>query len=185
MLNQASIRTAVTPKITGLWNDYFDNLGFDVMLVPATPITARPIDAAEPYSEINGRLELTLQVYSRTAEVDCPSAVPGLSIPVGLASDGLPIGLQLHSRPGKSCKRSPPLFESMSNNSERAPVSSCAAALGKMAFFPSHARRGRDEGGTFSDMKDKHGCHNAHAMHILSYFILLPCTPAIQSASAH
>ena len=91
---------AVTPKISQLWNDYFDNLGFDVILVPTTPITARPIGAAEPYSEINGRLEPTLQVYARTAEIDCPSSVPGLSVPIGLAADGLPIGIQLHSRPG-------------------------------------------------------------------------------------
>jgi len=48
----------VTPKITQLWVDYFDNLGFDIILAPTTAITARPIDAAEPYSEINGRLEV-------------------------------------------------------------------------------------------------------------------------------
>lgn len=91
----------MTPKITQLWNDYFDNFGFDVMVVPTTPVTAREIDAAEPYSEVNGRLEATLSLYSRTAEVDCPSSVPGLSVPIGLAADGLPIGLQLHSRPGE------------------------------------------------------------------------------------
>ena len=93
---------AVTPKITQLWVDYFDNLDFDIILAPTSAITARPIDASEPYSEINSRLEENLHIYSRTAEIDCPSAVPGLSIPIGLASDGLPIGLQLHSRPGHS-----------------------------------------------------------------------------------
>ena len=53
---------AGTPKITQLWHDYFDNLGFDVMLAPSTPITARPINASEPYSEVNGRLEPTMVV---------------------------------------------------------------------------------------------------------------------------
>lgn len=52
-------------------------------------------------TEINNRLESNLQVYSRTSEIDCLSSVPGLSIPIGLASDSLPIGLQLHSRPGE------------------------------------------------------------------------------------
>lgn len=94
------IPRAVTPKITQLWSDYFDNLEFDIILAPTTAITTRPIDAAEPMTEINSRLESNLQIYSRTSEIDCPSAVPGLSIPIGLASDGLPIGLQLHSRPG-------------------------------------------------------------------------------------
>jgi hypothetical protein len=45
-------------------------------------------------------LQDNLMLYARTAEIDCPSAVPGLSIPIGLAADQLPIGLQLHSRPG-------------------------------------------------------------------------------------
>lgn len=40
------------------------------------------------------------QTYSRTAELDCPSEVPGLSLPIGLADNGMPIGLQLHTRPG-------------------------------------------------------------------------------------
>lgn len=76
------------------------------MVAPTSAITARPIDAAEPFTEINSRIENNLQIYSRTAEIDCPSAVPGLSIPIGLASDGLPIGLQLHSRPGIDCRYS-------------------------------------------------------------------------------
>lgn len=96
----------MTPKITQLWNDYFDNLGFDIIIAPTTAITARPIDASEPYTEINSRIEDSLHIYARTAEVDCPSSVPGLSIPIGLASDSLPIGLQLHSRPGKSQRQS-------------------------------------------------------------------------------
>lgn len=90
----------VTPKITQLWVDYFDNLGFDIIVAPTTAITARSIDASEPYTEINSRIEDNLMLYARTAEIDCPSAVPGLSIPIGLAADQLPIGLQLHSRPG-------------------------------------------------------------------------------------
>ena len=48
----------VTPKITQLWVDYFDNLGFDIILAPTSAITSRPIDAAEPYSEISGRVEV-------------------------------------------------------------------------------------------------------------------------------
>jgi hypothetical protein len=48
----------VTPKITQLWVDYFDNLDFDIIVAPTSAITARPIDAAEPYSEINSRVEV-------------------------------------------------------------------------------------------------------------------------------
>lgn len=85
-----------------MWNGYFTDLGFDVLLVPTTSITARPIDAAEPYSDINGRADITLVLNTRTAAIDCPLGVPGLSLPIGLASNGLPIGLQLQSRVGPS-----------------------------------------------------------------------------------
>ena len=45
---------------------------------------------------------ISVQIYARTAEMDCPSEVPGLSIPIGLATNDLPIGIQLHTRPGKT-----------------------------------------------------------------------------------
>lgn len=39
-------------------------------------------------------------VYCRTAAVDPIVRAPGLSIPIGLTTDGMPIGLQLQARPG-------------------------------------------------------------------------------------
>jgi len=55
---------AVIPKITQLWVDYFDNLGFDIIVAPTTAITARAIDASEPYSEINSRVEVGRELDS-------------------------------------------------------------------------------------------------------------------------
>lgn len=52
----------MTPKITQLWVDYFDNLGFDIIVAPTTAITARAIDASEPYSEINSRVEVGMSL---------------------------------------------------------------------------------------------------------------------------
>lgn len=46
--------------------------------------------------------EPTYDVYGRTVKIDCVLGVPGLSIPIGLASDGMPIGIMLHGRPGDS-----------------------------------------------------------------------------------
>ena len=34
--------------------------------------------------------------------IDCPLGVPGLSIPIGLASDSMPISIMLYGRPGAS-----------------------------------------------------------------------------------
>ncbi len=43
------------PDLKKLWQMYHDTYDVDVLLVPSTPITARPIDNVEPYVEINGR----------------------------------------------------------------------------------------------------------------------------------
>lgn len=43
-----------------------------------------------------------LQVYIRTTLIDCTIGVPGLSIPAGLAADGLPIGIMLQGKPGEA-----------------------------------------------------------------------------------
>ena len=46
--------------------------------------------------------EDNLDIYGRMNMIDCPLGVPGLSIPVGLAADSMPIGIMLYGRPGDS-----------------------------------------------------------------------------------
>ena len=75
----------VTPKITQLWIDYFDNFEFDIIVAPTTAITARPIDASEPYSEINSRLEVGIPRAGAKARFP---QVPGWCAAVGLAPSG-------------------------------------------------------------------------------------------------
>lgn len=43
------------PQLKALWQSYHDIYTVDTLLVPTTPITARPIDDVEPYVTINGR----------------------------------------------------------------------------------------------------------------------------------
>ncbi|CAL8463001.1 g2535 [Coccomyxa elongata] len=88
------------PQLKALWTQYHDTYQVDVLVVPSTPITARPIDDVEPYVNINGRMDDNLEIYGRTHMIDCPLGVPGLSIPIGLASDSMPIGIMLYGRPG-------------------------------------------------------------------------------------
>lgn len=42
-----------------------------------------------------------LSTYIRTTLIDCTIGVPGLSIPIGLAADSLPIGIMLQGKPGR------------------------------------------------------------------------------------
>ena len=41
-----------------------------------------------------------LNVYIRTTLIDCTINVPGLSMPIGLAKDNLPIGIMIQGKPG-------------------------------------------------------------------------------------
>ena len=46
---------AAVPKLKAIWASFHATYDVDVLVVPATPITARPIDDVEPYVAINGR----------------------------------------------------------------------------------------------------------------------------------
>ena len=59
------------PQLKAPWKSYHDIHDVDVLLVPNTPITARPIDDVEPYVSINGRKEhCLLHFYPFTRK--CP-----------------------------------------------------------------------------------------------------------------
>lgn len=42
-----------------------------------------------------------VQVLRRTAIIEATVGAPGLSIPIGLADNGMPVGIQIQSRPGQ------------------------------------------------------------------------------------
>ncbi len=53
--------------------------------------------------------EFNMDVIGRGHTLDCPLGIPALTLPIGLASDGLPIGIMLYARTGDplplpSCK---------------------------------------------------------------------------------
>jgi aspartyl-tRNA(Asn)/glutamyl-tRNA(Gln) amidotransferase subunit A len=70
----------------------------DALLAPATPYPAPPIDAQEVAVE-GGSLDVHSGSPSRLTVPVNLAGVPSLSFPVGLSSDGLPLGAQLIGRP--------------------------------------------------------------------------------------
>ncbi|NAZ38325.1 Asp-tRNA(Asn)/Glu-tRNA(Gln) amidotransferase subunit GatA [Rubellimicrobium sp. CFH 75288] len=67
--------------------------GVDAILTPATPSAAFPLGAAEAADPVKMYLN---DVFTVTVNL---AGLPGISVPVGLDRDGLPLGLQLIGRP--------------------------------------------------------------------------------------
>lgn len=44
-----------------------------------------------------------MDVIGRGHTLDCPLGIPALTLPIGLASDGMPIGIMLYARTGAIC----------------------------------------------------------------------------------
>ena len=64
------------------------------MLYPTTTLTARPIGEDETV-EINGQQLPTFSSYIRNGDPSSCADIPSLSIPAGLTTAGLPVGLSI------------------------------------------------------------------------------------------
>ena len=80
------------PQLQSMYQDYFAQNAVDAMLLPTTPLTARPIGQDESV-EINGHQMPTFPSYIRNGDASSVAGIPSLSIPAGLAANGLPVGL--------------------------------------------------------------------------------------------
>jgi amidase len=75
-----------------------DFSGFDAILTPTLALIPRPIgwyDAIDPERNFAQLVE-----YSPFTSYVNASGLPAVSLPVGMSSGGLPIGVQLIGRPG-------------------------------------------------------------------------------------
>lgn len=90
------------PALRQQYIDMYSNNTFDIMVMPTTPVTAPPIYSVEPYMLFNGQYVSNRVALRRTAIIEATVGAPGLSIPMGLADNGMPVGIQIQSRPGKA-----------------------------------------------------------------------------------
>jgi len=84
-----------------MYIEEYNNNTFDIMVMPTMPITAPPIYSVEPYMLFNGMYVSNGVALQRTTIIDSTVGANGLSIPMGLASDGMPNGIQIQSRLGE------------------------------------------------------------------------------------
>jgi len=93
---QAALATH-RPALQAVFRDYFQQHGVVAIVYPTTPLPARPIGEDETVS-LNGVAVPTFPTYIRNCDPGSNAGIPCLSIPVGMTSEGLPVGMELAGR---------------------------------------------------------------------------------------
>ena len=95
------------PQMQALYASYFADNALDAMMFPTTILPATTIDGVNGSStvSINGGAPVDeFGAYIRNTDPGSNAGIPGLSIPAGLTSGGLPVGLELDGPRGSDDK---------------------------------------------------------------------------------
>jgi mandelamide amidase len=87
------------PRLIEIFADGFARDRIDATIFPTTPLTARPVGEDETV-ELNGIRMPTFLSFIRNTDPASNAGIPGITLPVGLSSEGLPIGLALDGPAG-------------------------------------------------------------------------------------
>ncbi len=82
------------PQLQAAYQRTFDDHALDALVFPTTPLPARPIGQDQTV-ELNGRQVSTLLTYIRHTDPGSNAGIPGVSVPIGVTGEGLPVGLEL------------------------------------------------------------------------------------------
>jgi len=74
---------------------YFVNQNLDAIIFPTTILPARPIEGSLESVELNGEQVPTLPTYIHNTDPASIAALPGITLPVGLTTSGLPVGMEI------------------------------------------------------------------------------------------
>jgi mandelamide amidase len=88
------------PKLIELYRSYFAAHNVDAIVFPTTPLPAPRIGEDETVM-LNGRAVPTFLTVIRNTDPGSNAGIPGLSVPVGLTSVGLPVGLEFDAAAGR------------------------------------------------------------------------------------
>jgi mandelamide amidase len=88
------------PRLIRAYQDHFDKDRVDAYVFPTCPLPARPI-GEDVTVELNGQRVPTFGTFMRNTGPGSNADLPGLTLPVGLTSRGLPIGLALDAAAGR------------------------------------------------------------------------------------
>ena len=86
------------PALQGAYRAAFVNYELDALIFPTTPLPARSFSETRELM-LNGRAVPTFPTYVRNTAPATIAGLPGLTIPIGLTSEGLPVGIALDGPP--------------------------------------------------------------------------------------
>lgn len=87
------------PRLQAAYRDYFARHDVKAIIFPTTPMTARPIGEDDTV-DLNGVAVPTFGGFIRNTDPASNAAIPGISLPVALSPDGLPVGMELDGAAG-------------------------------------------------------------------------------------
>ena len=99
---EAAYRTALDidrPRLQRTYADYFAEQRVEAVIFPTSPVSARPIGEDETI-ELDGERVPTFATFIRNTDPGSNAGIPGLSLPAGLTSTGLPVGMELDGPAG-------------------------------------------------------------------------------------
>lgn len=88
------------PALQRAYRDFFARLSVSAAIFPTTPLPAALIGEDET-CELNGRRVPTFLTFTRNTAPGSLAGIPGLSLPAGMTSAGLPIGIALDGPAGQ------------------------------------------------------------------------------------
>ena len=92
------------PQLQAAYAAYFtDNRPGTTAIFPTAPLPARPIGQDETV-EHNGEQQPTFPTFIRNTDPASNAAIPGISLPSGVTSSGLPLGIELDGPVGSDAR---------------------------------------------------------------------------------
>lgn len=85
----------VREELRRLFQDFFVAENIDAIIFPTTLLPARPIENSMQTVELNGEQVPTFPAYIHNTEPGSLASLPGISLPIGLTADGLPVGIEI------------------------------------------------------------------------------------------
>jgi len=85
----------VRPQLQAAYAEAFALNRLDGIVFPTTPLPAQPRATSDQNVVLNGKEVPTFQTYIRNTDPGSNAGIPGLTVPAGLTTNGLPVGLEI------------------------------------------------------------------------------------------